>query len=93
MGVISPFTHNELKKKYYKLALKYHPDHNPQDPTSTERFQELYEAYTLLSCSCDDDTKSDDVMQKMKKTYIYIYIYIMPCNMRHLYIAELVEII
>ena len=60
MGVISPFTHNELKKKYYKLALKYHPDHNPQDPTSTERFQELYEAYTLLSCSCDDDTKSED---------------------------------
>jgi len=59
MGVISPFTHSELKKKYYKLALKYHPDHNPNDPTSTARFQELYEAYTLLSCSCEDDTKSD----------------------------------
>lgn len=59
MGVISPFTHSELKKKYYKLALKYHPDHNPNDPTSTARFQELYEAYTLLSGSCEDDTKSD----------------------------------
>jgi DnaJ-class molecular chaperone len=66
MGVISPFTHNELKKKYYKLALKYHPDHNPNDPTSTERFQELYEAYSLLSCSCSDegmktDMNTDDV--------------------------------
>jgi DnaJ-class molecular chaperone len=60
MGVISPFTHSELKKKYYKLALKYHPDHNPHDPTSTARFQELYEAYTLLCSSCEDDTKSDD---------------------------------
>ena len=44
------FTHKELKQKYYKLALKYHPDHNQEDPSSTERFQELYSAYEYLCC-------------------------------------------
>jgi hypothetical protein len=58
------FTYKELKQKYYKLALKYHPDHNPNDITSTERFQELYSAYDYLcnnyinierKDNCDED--------------------------------------
>jgi hypothetical protein len=51
MGMTSyKFTHKELKQKYYKMALKYHPDHNHDDPSSTARFQELYSAYEYL---CD----------------------------------------
>lgn len=38
----------DLKKSYRKLAVKYHPDKNPDDPTSEERFKELGEAYEVL---------------------------------------------
>jgi molecular chaperone DnaJ len=38
----------DIKKAYRKLALKYHPDHNPDDPTAEERFKEAAEAYEVL---------------------------------------------
>jgi len=56
------FTHKELKQKYYKLALKYHPDHNQEDPTSTERFQELFSAYEYL-CEHLHIERNDDEME------------------------------
>jgi len=40
---------SEIKKAYRKLALKYHPDKNPGDKTSEERFKEAAEAYAVLS--------------------------------------------
>jgi molecular chaperone DnaJ len=39
----------EIKKAYRKLALKYHPDRNPNDKTTEEKFKELGEAYEVLS--------------------------------------------
>lgn len=39
----------ELKKAYRRLAMKYHPDQNPDDETAAERFKELTEAYKILS--------------------------------------------
>ncbi len=41
-------TNNEIKKAYRKLALKYHPDRNPGDPTAEERFKDISEAYGVL---------------------------------------------
>ena len=39
----------ELKSAYRKLALQYHPDRNPDDPSAEEKFKEAAEAYGVLS--------------------------------------------
>ena len=40
---------DELKKNYRRLALKYHPDRNPDDPKAEEKFKEAAEAYDVLN--------------------------------------------
>lgn len=49
LGVTPNATGEDIKVQYRKLALKLHPDKNREDPNATERFQELQEAYEVLS--------------------------------------------
>ena len=53
LGVSKSANKDELKKAYRKLAMKYHPDRNPDDSQAAEKFKELSEAYEILS----DDQK------------------------------------
>jgi molecular chaperone DnaJ len=39
----------DVKSAYRKLALKFHPDRNPEDPSAEEKFKEASEAYSVLS--------------------------------------------
>lgn len=53
LGVSKNSSTKEIKKAYYQLAKKYHPDTNKDDPNASKKFQEVSEAYEILS----DDTK------------------------------------
>ena len=48
LGVDRNATQDDIKKAFRKLARKYHPDLNPNDPTAKEKFQQINEANEVL---------------------------------------------
>src|SRR4249920_1832965 len=49
LGVSKSVSQDEIKKAYRKVAMQYHPDRNPGDKVSEEKFKEAAEAYEILS--------------------------------------------
>src|SRR5258708_18037957 len=48
LGVNRDASEEDIKKAYRKLAMKHHPDRNPDNPKSEELFKEAKEAYEVL---------------------------------------------
>jgi molecular chaperone DnaJ len=59
LGVKRAATQEEIRKAYRRLARKYHPDLNPGDKSSEEKFKKLSEAYDVLS-----DPKKREIYDK-----------------------------
>jgi DnaJ-class molecular chaperone len=49
LGVNRDCSDDDLKKSYRRLAMKFHPDRNPDNPKAEESFKEAKEAYEILS--------------------------------------------
>lgn len=60
-------TNQDIKKKYRKLALKYHPDKNPNNPDAEEMFKKINHAHSILS-----DEKKREVYDKYGSFGLYI---------------------
>ena len=48
LGVDRNASESELKSAFRKMAMKYHPDRNPDDPATEKSFKEVNEAYDVL---------------------------------------------
>ncbi|MGB2271520.1 MAG: DnaJ domain-containing protein, partial [Pseudomonadales bacterium] len=49
LGVGKQTDAKDIKKAYRRIAMKYHPDRNPDDPEAENKFKEASEAYEILS--------------------------------------------
>jgi molecular chaperone DnaJ len=63
LGVSSSASADDIKKQYRRLAKKYHPDTNQNDPKADERFKEIAEAYQVVGDA--EKRKQYDEMRRL----------------------------
>ncbi|KAL6987091.1 Chaperone protein dnaJ 6 [Sarracenia purpurea var. burkii] len=84
LGVQSTASQQEIKKAYYKLALRLHPDKNPGDEEAKEKFQQLQKVISILGdeekralydqTGCADDADlSGEVVNNLKEFFRTMY--------------------
>ncbi|KAM5558935.1 chaperone protein dnaJ 6-like [Rosa sericea] len=84
LGVERSASQQEIKKAYYKLALRLHPDKNPGDEEAKEKFQQLQKVISILGdeekralydqTGCvDDDDLAGDVAQNLHEYFRAMY--------------------
>ncbi|KAG9452553.1 hypothetical protein H6P81_005457 [Aristolochia fimbriata] len=84
LGVERTASQQEIKKAYYKLALRLHPDKNPGDEEAKEKFQMLQKVISVLGdeekrevydqTGCADDADlAGDVVQNLKEYFRALY--------------------
>ncbi|RDY02424.1 Chaperone protein dnaJ 6 [Mucuna pruriens] len=84
LGVERTASQQEIKKAYYKLALRLHPDKNPGDEEAKEKFQQLQKVISILGdeekralydqTGCVDDADlAGDVVQNLKEFFRTMY--------------------
>ncbi|KAG2286532.1 hypothetical protein Bca4012_082923 [Brassica carinata] len=70
LGVSQYSTLSELKRAYRRLAMRYHPDVNKDDPDAAAKFIEITVAYEVLldEMKAPDDIREDEVLIPIKRT-------------------------
>ncbi|TNN28665.1 DnaJ subfamily A member 3, mitochondrial [Liparis tanakae] len=65
LGVPRGAAQKDIKKAYYQLAKKFHPDTNPEEPSAQEKFTQLAEAYEVdLNLNQDQDQDQDQDLKR-----------------------------
>ena len=67
LGVDRNASESELKSAFRKMAMKYHPDRNPDDPAAEKSFKEVNEAYDVLK---DDQSGRHTISLGMKRSKV-----------------------
>ncbi|CAO2822183.1 unnamed protein product [Amaranthus hypochondriacus] len=84
LGVERTATQQEIRKAYHKLALRLHPDKNPDDKDAKEKFQQLQKVISVLGDEekralydqtgvVDDDDLAGDVVQNLQNFFRAMY--------------------
>jgi hypothetical protein len=64
----------ELKKKYYKLALLYHPDKHQNSIVSNEKFKQITEAYELLKKEIEDENEVEENVSMNYSSFLNLFL-------------------